>query len=460
MSAAVAQSDEGFFARLNNIRPEERKAVYWASAFFFCVLSSYNAVKPIRDTFGIEGGANAIPFLFTATLLVTIALNPVWSGLISKFPAHRCIAFAYRFFMVNLLVFYGLMTTMTDKAAQVWIGRVFFVWLSVFNLVVLSAMWAFFVDTFRSEQAKRLFGIIGVGGTAGALIGAVTASRVSALAGKDPVILMLVALVLLECGVQCMRQVSKLRSTVQSAPGAAGEVTSAASQSADTAVGGSAFAGVAALLKSPYLVGICIYLFLYTITSTVLYLAQLDIVGKAIADRAARTTFLANITTGIQGVTLVMQLFLTGRIVKRLGVGLTLAAVPAIGILGFITLGLYPTLIALVTFQVARGAAEYALTRPAREVLYTVVSREDRFKAKNFIDTAVYRTGDQVGAWSQTFLQKMGMAVSSVPLVAAPLAALGLVIGLWLGLRQGSMARHQETAVAAPPHKSARVAVG
>src|SRR5262249_10354758 len=151
--------------RLAAIQPEEKGAVIWSSAFFFCVLSAYNAVKPIRDTFGIEGGANAIPFLFTATLLVTIALNPVWSSLISKFPARRCIAIAYRFFMVNLLIFYGLMTTMTDKAAQVWIGRVFFVWLSVFNLVVLSAMWAFFVDTFRSEQAKRLFGIIGVGGT-------------------------------------------------------------------------------------------------------------------------------------------------------------------------------------------------------------------------------------------------------------------------------------------------------
>jgi AAA family ATP:ADP antiporter len=205
------------------------------------------------------------------------------------------------------------------------------------------------------------------------------------------------------------------------------------------------------VLQSPYLLGVCLYMLLFTIGSTVLYFQQAEIVGARYADREARTAFLASIDTVVQGLTVLAQLFLTARVIRWLGVGVTLAILPLVSVVGFTTLGVAGTLTAFVAFQVLRRAGEYAVTRPAREVLYTVVSAEDKYKAKNFIDTFVYRGGDQIGAWSYAGLQAIGMSVATISLCAAPVSAVWLLVGLWLGRRYRTReAGERPGAVAAP----------
>jgi len=206
-------------------------------------------------------------------------------------------------------------------------------------------------------------------------------------------------------------------------------------------IGGTTFAGIRQALSSPYLLGIGAYMLLFTIGSTILYFQQAAIADRAYSDPAQRTAFFARIDLAVNILTLATQMFLTGRIVKALGVAVTLTLLPALSILGFLTLGFAPTVAAVVVFQVLRRAGEFAVARPTREVLYTVISREDKYKAKNFIDTFVYRAGDQIGAWTMAGVAALGVSVSGVAFMAAPLALLWLVIGWWLGRAQEAKAR-------------------
>jgi AAA family ATP:ADP antiporter len=206
-------------------------------------------------------------------------------------------------------------------------------------------------------------------------------------------------------------------------------------------VGGGVFDGIRTVFSSYYLLGIVGYMLLYTITATILYFQQAEIVEVSFADRAARTVFFARIDVAVNILTALTQIFFTGRIVRRIGVALSLATLPLVCVLGFAALGVAPTLIAIAVFQVLRRSSNYAIARPCREMLYTVIPRSAKYKAKNFIDTFVYRFGDQVGAWSYTGLGALGLGAAAISLVAVPLAAAWLVIGLWLGRRQQEMAR-------------------
>jgi AAA family ATP:ADP antiporter len=209
--------------------------------------------------------------------------------------------------------------------------------------------------------------------------------------------------------------------------------------SPNTPIGGGVLAGISHVFGSPYLLGICAYMLLYTILATLLYFQQASIVETAFADRGARTALFAKIDLTVNILTVLTQLFLTGRVIRLLGIGLTLALLPVICALGFTGLGIVPGLTAIVLFQVLRRSSNYALARPAREVLYTVLPREDKFKAKNFIDTFVYRGGDQIGAWSWAFLGWAGVGVAGLSFVAVPLALLWAVVAVWLGRKQQDM---------------------
>ena len=200
-------------------------------------------------------------------------------------------------------------------------------------------------------------------------------------------------------------------------------------------VGGTSFAGITNVLKSPYLLGICLFMLLFTIGTTVLYFQQAEIVRARYSDRESRTAFLARIDFFVQLLTILAQIFISGRVIKWLGVGLTLAILPAISVIGFAVLGLYPSLYLFVAFTVLRRAGNYAFANPGREVLFSVIPVEDKYKAKNFIDTFVYRGGDQLGAWGQRLLATAGMSVSSIALLAAPMSAVWLLVALWLGRR-------------------------
>ena len=300
-------------------------------------------------------------------------------------------------------------------------------------------------DTFHTEQSKRLFGLISVGGTLGALAGSFLTGRLAETLGTPA--LMVLSVLLLECAVQAVRRFP---------PSFRAETR--ARDSAQRSVGGSSFAGITHVLKSPYLLGICLYMLLFTIGSTILYFQQAEIVGARYAEREARTAFLSDIDFVTQSLTLLAQLFVTGRVIKWFGVAFTLAVLPAISIVGFTSLGIWGTLGLFVVFQVMRRAGEYAFGRPAREVLFTVVPPEDKYKAKNLIDTFVYRSGDQIGAWSYNGLGALGMSVGMIALTAAPVSLIWLFVGLWLGRRQAAM-QAAEAAAATGPGDKPRTAV-
>jgi AAA family ATP:ADP antiporter len=387
---------------------------------------------------GVAGGVRNLPWLFTGTLVAMVAVNPLFSTLVVKIPRTRFVPMTYRFFMANLLIFFVLLKVLPEDQI-VWVGRAFFIWTSVFNLFVVSVFWAVMADVFRTSQSKRLFGFIGAGGTLGGLVGAgITATLAEAL---GPVQLLIVSIVLLECGVQCLRGLSVY--SVGSAP-------ARSRGTEEVPIGGGILAAIPHILRSGYLLGICAYMLLYTLVATLLYFQQADLVEQAFSDRALRTAFFARIDFVVNGLTLLTQIFLTGRLIRLLGVALTLTLLPAVCVIGFVGLGFFPTLGMLVVFQVFRRAGNYAVARPARETLYTVVSREDKYKAKSLIDTFVYRAGDQVGAWSYSLMGWLGLSMAGIAFTAVPLACLWWICGFWLGQRQTVLARHRETGPGTP----------
>jgi len=417
----------GFLRRVIDVRPVELRALGWSWLYIITLFISYYILRPIRDEMGVAGGVENLPWLFTGTLLGMIAVNPPFAALVARLPRVKFIGITYRFFAVNLLLFVALLQ-MASGEQSIWIGRLFFIWTSIFNLFVVSVFWALMVDVFDTEQSKRLFGFIAAGATIGGILGSsVTAS----LAKQVPATyLLLTSAMLLEVAVFCVGRLSRLSSALTTRP---------ASQQEELPIGGSILSGLSHALKSPYLVNVSLFLLLFSITSTFLYFQQAEIARKYFVDRGARTAFFARVDLWVNMLTLGAQLFVTARTIKRIGVAVTLALLPLLSIFGFGTLAWAPTIAALVAFQVIRRAGNFAFARPTREVLFTVVPREDKYKAKSFIDTVVYRFGDQVGAWSYAGLGGLGLAMTGVSIVAVPISIVWLVNSLWLGRKQKSL---------------------
>jgi len=459
-----------------SIRPGEGRDVAWAWLYLFSVFTAYYVIRPIRDEAGVAGGVQNLSWLFTGTLVVMLLANPPFAALVARLPRMRFIAITYRFFIVNLLIFLVLLQTSSGEA-NVWVGRAFFIWTSVFNLFVVSVFWQFMVDLFTNEQGKRLFGFIAAAATVGGIVGAsVTATLVHSLGAPR---LLLVSAVLLEVGVFAARRLGKLAPAMHT-PAAgreAGDATArddarTARDDARTArddarearraaatepavIGGGALAGLRNALSSPYLLNICLYMLMYTVLSTFLYFQQADIVDRTFESRAARTAFFARVDLLVNALTLGAQVFLTGRVMRRAGVAMTLTFVPALTAVGFLLLGLWPTVAIVVGFTVLRRAGNFAFARPSREVLFTVVSREDKYKTKNFIDTVVYRLGDQVGAWASSLVAMLGFGAGAIAWTAVPVAIAWVANAWWLGRRQERRARQAapgvDAAVATAP---------
>jgi len=407
---------------LLSVRAEERALLALSGLFFFLVMAGYFILRPIRDQMGVAGGVDNLAWLFSGTLLAMLAINPLFSMLVSRWPRPRFVAFSYRALMLCLAGFYLALVGLPE-ASQVWIGRVFFIWVSVFNLFAVSVFWAVMADVFQSEQSRRLYGVIAAGGSLGALVGGLLTSSLVAAIGAPA--LLLVSLVTLELALWCMFAINRRVNLV----------AAAAQRPQDEVVGGKALDGFRMALRSPYLLGMCGYMLLYTIGSTFLYFLQAQVVAGTIDGKAAQTAYFANVDIWVNGLTLLLQLFLTGRLMARIGVGLTLAALPLISMVGFAGLGLMPVLAAVVVFTVARRVTNFALSRPARETLFVPLSRGEKYKAKNLIDTVVYRVGDQLGAWTNGLLIWLGFGIAGIAWSAVPLAGLWLVLSLWLGRR-------------------------
>ncbi|MEP6975764.1 MAG: MFS transporter [Spartobacteria bacterium] len=432
--------------KLVDVRPNEVRALLLACAFNFVILGSYYVIRPIRDDIAATSGAENLSWMFTGTMVVTLLANAAFAAIVARMPRRKFLPIAYRFFIVNLIVFYFLMRHAPPAQQNVWIGRAFFVWLSVFNLFVVTMFWAFMTDLFNSEQAKRLFAFIAVGGQLGAIAGPlVTVALVERLGAAN---LLLVAAAGLELAPWCVKFFPAIRPAEPAPPHPALAPAphpipddDEPEKGAEQPIGGGILASVSHVVRSPYLLGICGFMVLYAITSTFVYFQQADLTREHFHDRAARTAFFAQLDLAVNTLTIFGQLLITGRLLKWFGVGLTLAFLPVLSMLGFIGIGFVPVLALLAVLQVMRRAGNFAITRPAREVLFTVLSREDKYKAKSFIDTFVYRTGDQVGAWSYTLLTWLGLGLTGISFVAAPLAALWCGLSIWLGKRQAALAK-------------------
>jgi len=435
----VIQPDRGgrepasLLGRVVDARPNEIPAMWASFAFFFFVLCSWFVLRPIRDLIAVTSGVTRLPWLFGGTLIATLIANPLFSSLVVRFRVRRFVPATYQFFAANLLVFFFAMRAMggMGNESPPWIGIVFYIWTSVFNLFITSVFWAFMADVFRSEQAKRLFGFIGVGGTLGALAGsgltAILASRIG------PLNLLLLSVGLLEVA-------SVMVFRFPAAPRPAMLLDAPTEDSGAPPIGGSIWAGITSVMRSSYLAGIAGFLILYTIGSTFLYFEQTEIVRGAVQNSAARTSMLAQIELAVQTLTVLTQIFLTGRLIRWIGLALTLALLPAMTVLGFAALGIAPVLSTLVVFMVIRRGTNFGITNPAMEVLFTVVSREDKYKAKSFIETFVYRAGDQIAAWTFAIFAAVGLGASGSAFAAIPFAIVWLVLGLWLGRRQAQLA--------------------
>jgi len=420
-----------FFEKIVDVRPGEIRALWLGFIFNFVVLGGYYVIRPIRDNIGAEGLEN-LSWMFTATLVTMLIANALFSAIVARMSRRKFIPIAYRFFITNLIIFFVLMRTL-PPAQNIWVGRAFYVWVSVFNLFVVTVFWAFMTDLFNSDQGKRLFGFISVGGTLGGICGGfITASLVKTLGTFN---LLLISALMLEIAAQCVRF---FPANLQRQDGH--------QPAEEKPIGGGILSGISHAFRSPYLLGICAFMLLHAITSTLVYFQQADITAHQFHDRAARTAFFAQLDLSVNTLTILAQLFITGRLMKWLGVGVTLAFLPVLSVTGFLAMGIVPVLALLAVFQVLRRAGNFAITRPAREVLFTVLRREDKYKAKSFIDTFVYRAGDQIGAWSYPLLTWLGLGLTGISFVAAPLAAIWCALSLWLGRKQVAFARAQQHA--------------
>ena len=452
----------GILGRAVDLRPGEGPALVWSCVYFFLILTAYYILRPIRDEMGVQGGVENLAWLFTGTLLGMLLVHPLYTTLVARLPRTRFIPLTYRFFILNL-VFFFLFFRFSEAGQAVWIGRVFFIWVSVFNLFVVSVFWSFMTDLYRPSQSKRLLGIIAAGGTLGAMTGASITSALAVPLG--PINLLLVSALFLELAAQAARVLDRQEARVAAAAaaqperdddarprGAAVEAPPAEPRAGEArgsqVIGGGALEGIRNVLRSPYLLGIAALMLFFTISTTFLYFQQAALTDVFFGeDSARRTRFFANIDLLVNVLTLLTQLFITGRMLRWLGVGVSLAFLPLVSVIGFGVLGVAPVLAVLVVLQVLRRAGNYAIQRPAREVLYTVLARTDKYKAKNFNDTFVYRVGDQVGAWSYTLISWLGMGIAGLSFLMVPFSAVWLVLALWLGRRYRRIQQEEQEAL-------------
>jgi AAA family ATP:ADP antiporter len=433
--------------QLVDVREDEAPGLIGAFTYFFFLLASFYVMRPLREEMGVAGGVSRLPWLFTGTFLATLAIVPLWGALVALVPRRRLVPIAYRFFAFTMVLFYVLLRVPSMRSLVV---PAVFIWISVYNLFVVSVFWSLMADLYSAEQGRRLFGFVAAGGTAGAIAGPFLATVLAPRVG--PANLLLVSAGALEIASQCAVWLVR-RVVTRASPGATspperdaeGGIAQRTEANVDERpLGGNVFAGVPQLLGSSYLLTLSAHVLLFTMTATVLYFQQANITGRAFSDPGLRTAFFARIDLAVNVLSLVVQALGTGRILKRVGPGAALACVVVVTLLAFGGLAASPGLTVLFLAMTARRSAGYALERPAREVLFTVVSREEKYKAKNFIDTVVYRGGDAATAWLQQALSAGGIATRAMVIGSLPVTGLWLLLVYFLGKRQETLARHQQ----------------
>lgn len=407
---------------------DERTPLCWSFAYFFCLLCGYYMLRPVRDEMAIEGGVQHLPWMMTGTFVTLLVATPIFGFLSSRLPRVRLLLSVYGFFAVHVMIFF---VTMTAQWHPEWVARVFFVWLSVFNLFVVSVFWSFMADLFTPEQGTRLFSVIAAGGSTGAIVGPVLTAGVTYIL-PIPTLMLCSACWLVACAI-CILQLD--RWSRRHARHAIGHP--------ERSLGGSMWAGVRHVVVSPYLLGICSYLFLLTMSATVLYLEQTALIGREITSPEARTRLFAGIDLTVNVLTFVTQVWVTNRLVLRFGLAAALVFLPVVSAFGFAALGVSQVLGLFLVFTVMRRVGEYAISKPAREVLFTVVSREEKYKAKNFIDTTVSRGGDASTGWAVSGIKALGATTVHLAWLLVPLMLLWGWLGWFLARHEAGLQREK-----------------
>jgi AAA family ATP:ADP antiporter len=426
--------------RFAKVEPRESAAVLAAFFLFFFVLGSYFAVRPVRETIATLLGRDRVADLWLWTAVFSIAIVPVYGWLVARVRRSLLLPWIYG---IVALILAALGAVIQADEGNLLVGQFFYVWISVLNLMLVSVFWSFLLEMFTSEQTKRLFGFVAAGGTLGALIGPLTTRLIVDGVGNAGVLWLGTGGFI--GAIVCQRILIGIWNRERDARDAAAGISAAAAGARDRGVGGNPFAGISLVLKSPYLLSIALFVTLLSAVNTFLYFEQLRIVSETFSDTTRRTEVFANIDFIVQSLTIVSQLFLTGRIASKLGVRTLLTALPVVMIGMFMLLAAFNVFAVIAIALVARRWGEYAFIRPGREMLFSTLDTETKYKAKNFIDVPVYRAADYVGAQFKTALDAIGsVGPAGVALVGAALAAAWGATGWFLG------SRHDKAAAASP----------
>lgn len=424
MSQPLRANQQRFLlGRVLGLERHEYYAVAWSFVYFFCVLSAYYMLRSVRETMAVEGGVQNVPWLFSSTFIVMLIAVPIFGWVASRYPRRRFLPWVYYFFVINILMFwFGFTYAIHNELSFVWIGRAFFVWLSVFNLFVVSVFWSFMADIYTREQSRRLFGVISAGGSVGALLGPLTTMSLVVPIGFENLLPISASLLLF--GTYC---ISRLRHWVESEH--RDEITS--TMATAKPLGGNPFGGITHVLGSRYLTAISVASIIASLLGTALYMFMAELVGEAFATTDERTRIFAFVDFATNAMTMLVQLLVVRHSVRYFGVGITLSLLPIFSAIGFALLAFNPAFLLIAVFQALRRAIGFGFSKPTNDMLYSVVTPEEKYKSKNFIDTAVYRGGDLIGIWTVKALWGLGFA--GISLVMLPFALLWGAIAMWLG---------------------------
>jgi ATP:ADP antiporter, AAA family len=409
------------FKTLAAVEPYEVRAVVLSMLYFFFLFGSYSVVKPVRDAMGTVYGVSHLQELFTATFIASFVFAPLYSGLASRLKLSTFLPWVYGFVAVTILLFYALFAS--GKYQEHWIAAGFYVWVSTFNMLIISVFWTFMADIFSRTQAKRLFGFVAAGGTIGGIVGPAIATFLATRIGNNNLLLISSAGFGVTAVLVRMLAAEKRKLLA--------EGVEAQPTSLEHRLKGNPFDGFRLLLRSRYLLLLAVFLLLMTWISTIVYFQLGDLITKAFASREARTQAYAMIDLTVNCLAVLIQLFGTGRIIARFGVNMGLLLNPIIMVVAFLAIAFSPVLLVLGGVQIVRRVAEYAVARPTREMLFTVVDQESRYKAKNVIDTVVYRFGDFSSAWVSAAILPYGLA--GLAIFGAIVSAIWFPVAFLLG---------------------------
>ncbi|MEQ1801211.1 MAG: MFS transporter [Gammaproteobacteria bacterium] len=411
----------GAAARLIGARPDELGAALAGAGYGFCMMAAYYMLRPVRDAMGIAGGVENLKYLFLLSFSATLLVVPLYGWACTHVSRSRFVPWVSLVMVAMVAAFFAVFSETGDEPPA-WVAQAFFVWVGVFNLFVLSVYWSFMADVLSPEQAGRLFGFLAAGGSAGAVAGPATTTLLAGRFGIDS--LLLCAGVLLLATVALVRYLLHWERVSPASP----HKPLSGPMQTDEPIGGNPLAGISLLAGSRYLLGIGLFVLLFTAVGTFMYMQQAELLRDTVATSAERTRVLATVDLTVNALCIPFQIFVTGRLVARFGLTAVLLVVPVFMIGGFLALAAAPGLMLLIAVQVLRRAGDYAITRPARELLFTALPKESRFKAKNVIDTVIYRGGDAANAWLYALLASAGLGLAGT-------AAAGVVIAtVWAGV--------------------------